>query len=461
MELPFRPPVKETACQRGKSRFRGERARAARAPVHLRDWRVPKAGREKVYLSRALTYIDAHNVDAGQRPRPPAAPPNRGGLTMPNPNAFVAAVTRINQPPAGQVTAEGLRTGAGGLSVEFEQGRTARLDPQDRRSAGFGRVLEVLRRASLPAYVETDDAGVVTRLLIPVLATVAAITEEADGVSVELEVSHARHVLRRSNPDYDELLGALRRAREGRDTVAVAETEAHEIIDVRPYRRPFEPALGEARRGWWSYWFWPWNWLRWLYCLIFCCRGCVSAQRAQEMFDLCAAQTCDPTTVPPPCIPFLYPDDGCWGRAHEMCRLMIAAGASPRKVWIYRAPPALLHVDTKNNPDCFVKWTWHVAPTLCVRARRPFPFLFCRSVTRVIDPSLFTTPVSEATWKGVQNDPAAQLVPTDASIFYRSSGGSTQTDPTYAQTNQVLDTYRAALLLRSTQVGPPPYANCP
>ena len=62
-------------------------------------------------------------------------------------------------------------------------------------------------------------------------------------------------------------------------------------------------------------------------------------------------------------ISWLYPDDGCWGRAHEMCRLMINAGAHPRKVWIY----GKLHTLTKNNPNCFVNWGWHVAPTLCVR----------------------------------------------------------------------------------------------
>lgn len=378
---------------------------------------------------------------------------------MPNPNAFVAAVTRI-QPPE-RATAEGLKTEGGGISVGFENERAARLDPQDRRSAGFARVLEVLRRSSLPAYVETDDAGVVTRLLVPVVATVAAITEEGDGVSVELEISHARHVLRRSNPDFGELLGTLRAAQQSRETVAVTEDDAKEIIDVRPYRRPFESGLREARRDWWGCWYWPWNWLRCLLCLIFCCRRCVSSKRAQELFDLVAAETCDPTTVPPPCIPFLYPDDGCWGRAHEMCRLMIADGASPRKVWIYSTWPARLHVDTRNNPNCFVEWGWHVAPTLCVRVRRRLPFYLCRTRTMVIDPSLFTTPVSEATWKGVQGDPAAQLVPTDASIFYRSSGGFTQTDPAYTETAIVLDTYRAQLLLRSTQVGPPPYANCP
>lgn len=81
---------------------------------------------------------------------------------------------------------------------------------------------------------------------------------------------------------------------------------------------------------------------------------------------------------------------------------------------------------------------------------------------QVVDPSLFQNPVPEAQWKQVQSDPAATLAQTDASVFYRSPTGATQTDPTYAQTAQVLATYRLQLRLRSTgPAGPPPYHNCP
>ncbi len=98
-------------------------------------------------------------------------------------------------------------------------------------------------------------------------------------------------------------------------------------------------------------------------------------------------------------------------------------------------------------------WGWHVAPTLCVRGP-----IFFQSQPMVIDPSLFTTPVSESTWKGVQGDPSATLTGTDASIFYVWGN---VTDPTYAQTNTVLAFYRLQLQNRSIQLGPPPYANCP
>ena len=378
---------------------------------------------------------------------------------MPNPNAFVATVARINAPT--EPTPEEV---ARGLSIEFENERTARLDPADRRSRAYAEMLEEMRRARLPVYIEVNDEGVMTRLLIPLVVKVSDITlgEEADAL-VELEISHGRHVVSRAGPDYELLLASLREARERGSWVAVIETDDHEIIDVRPYSPPFEPERrAPERRGWLSrFWCWLWRWPCRLFCCIFWCGRCVSAHRAQELFDLVATQTCDPTTVPPPCIPFLYPDDGCWGRASEMCRLMIAAGAAPRKVWIYASYDTSLFVNTRNNPNCHVSWAWHVAPTLCVRVRRRY-FFFCRIEERVIDPALFTTPVSEATWKGVQTDPGATLVGSDASIFYRAKNGSTQTDPTYTQTAAVLVTYRQQLRNRSLgPAGPPPYVNCP
>ena len=174
--------------------------------------------------------------------------------------------------------------------------------------------------------------------------------------------------------------------------------------------------------------------------------------KAQQVFDAMAATSCDPLTVPVPCIPFLYPDDGCWARAHEMCRLMINLGLSPRKVWIDRSTGYWLHVNTKNNPLCYVEWGWHVAPTLCVRSPK-----FFQTQRMVIDPSLFTTPVSEATWKGVQGDPNATLTHTGADQFWHGGG----TDPTYSASNAILAQYRLALQNRANQVGPPPYANCP
>jgi hypothetical protein len=133
-----------------------------------------------------------------------------------------------------------------------------------------------------------------------------------------------------------------------------------------------------------------------------------------------------------------------------MCRLMIANGADPEKVWIY----GNLRVSTQNNPSCAVYWGWHVAPTLQVSTGGGVG-------TYVIDPSLFPGPVTQATWASVQGDPSALLVPSSASVFYRNRDGSVvQTDPTYSSTNGVLTDYRNALKLRCANSGPPPYFAC-
>jgi hypothetical protein len=130
-----------------------------------------------------------------------------------------------------------------------------------------------------------------------------------------------------------------------------------------------------------------------------------------------------------------------------MCRLMIADGAQPEKVWI----EGNLNVNSRNKPNCLVQWGWLVAPTLQV-------VINGSPQTYVIDPSLFDDPVPLATWKGVQGDPNATLTPSSANIFYY---WGSQTDPTYSKTNQVLADHRNFLKLRSAGAdGPPPYTNC-
>jgi hypothetical protein len=359
---------------------------------------------------------------------------------MPNPNAIVAGVSRID-PPIQRPTAEFLNNAPpAGVVVHFDDGRIARLDPGDPRSTTYAEVLDELRRMIVSAYVEVNPANnAITRLLVPLVVRVTDILPTPSGdMEVELEISHARHILKRTNPDYDELIQTLQTARAQSVTLSVTETENdHEIIDVRPAPNPTTPAVQAVATT-------P------PASLSFALPA-VTPQTAQQMFVLVSNQTCDPVAVPPPCIPFLFPDDGCWGRAHQMCRLMSAAGEQSGKVWIY----GRLQVNTRNNPTCQVNWGWHVVPTLQVNTGAGVQL-------QVIDPALFTGPVPEGTWKGVQGDPSATLALTDSSVFYRSPAGAVQTDPTYAQTAQVLATYRLQLQLRSTSaVGPPPYHNCP
>ena len=359
---------------------------------------------------------------------------------MPNPNAVVASVVRVDRE-----------------SVELGNQRRVRLDPERREARGFGPILEGLRALRQPVYLEIDPAtSTITRVLIPVVAHVVGVRPGAEGLDVQLDNSHARHVLRQSAPDFGDFERELREAMRSGRVLIVTGDETHSIIDVRGFRPgpdgdlpplpPFpRPELPRPSLWWvifrWRWW--PWWWFK-----------CVSGARAQQIFDALAATTCNPLTVPPPCIPFMYPDDGCWGRAHEMCRLMVTMGEKPEKVWIEAVGP-LLKANTRNHPQCFVEWFWHVAPTLCVRR---FRFWFFWSQMMVMDPSLFTTPVTKATWKGAQQNPNATLTDTPWTYF-REWG---ETDPTNSKTNGVLADHRLKLQARSLlPAGPPPYANCP
>jgi hypothetical protein len=299
-------------------------------------------------------------------------------------------------------------------------------------------------------------------VLIPHVTRVANVRFGDDGVEVELDNSHGIHRIDPDASEAEEIEQALREALHDGRVVIVTEDDAHNIIDVRAFtpgpdgELPPLPPFPEQKPGRWP-WFiqllievWRWRWWPWWWCRF----GCVSSYRAQQVFDAMAATTCNPLTVPPPCIPFMFPDDGCWGRAHEMCRLMLDMGIYPSKVWI-NAVNGLLHANTRNNPNCYVEWFWHVAPVICVRRWSWWCFW---PVDMVIDPALFTTPVTKATWKNVQNNPAATLQDTDWTYF-RQSG---QTDSDFSQTAGVLATYRLKLQQRSLlPAGPPPYANCP
>ncbi|MGZ8284720.1 MAG: protein-glutamine glutaminase family protein [Allosphingosinicella sp.] len=365
---------------------------------------------------------------------------------MANPNAVVSHYVRRVQPGDESLAA---RRAA---EFELEGGRRVRLDPENPRSEGFARVLAGLAELRHPVYLEIDEATEgVSRLLVPKTGRVDSVREVDRGLEVLLEKSHARHLLSRESADFAALERTLRDAVAREAPLILTPDDALRIVDLRffepgpddgPVRHP-----AQARPSWldrlllWR--FWPWRWFYY---------RCLSPKQAQQIFDAMAVTTCNPLTVPPPCIPFLFPDDGCWARAHEMARLMIDLGPVPRKVWI----SGNLHTLTRNNPNCFVGWGWHVAPTLCVR-RRWLWFWWWWGTRMVIDPSMFTTPVTVAAWKAAQGDPAATLNHTDWTDYWFG-----QTDPTFTDTNYYLGVYRLALLNRSNGPdGPPPYANCP
>lgn len=103
-------------------------------------------------------------------------------------------------------------------------------------------------------------------------------------------------------------------------------------------------------------------------------------------------------------IPFEYPEDGCYARAHEMARLLESKGVIAGKAFI----EGDLRVETKNSPKGYVEWWYHVAPVVNVRVDGQLK-------AYVIDPSIFDRPVPAEEWYHIQTK--HQLGRTDATYY--------------------------------------------
>jgi IS5 family transposase len=156
-------------------------------------------------------------------------------------DAHVGLLQSLTRPE--EVRADRERVAGPSLTVTFADGRQAHLNLTDYRSRVWAQVLQNLYHAGQPAYVEIDpDSHLITLLLQPLRFTVAAIRKVDGGLEVDLNVSHGRHYLRRSNPNFENLREALENARKRGTPVLVTETlNEHEIIHI-------QPAVQAARR---------------------------------------------------------------------------------------------------------------------------------------------------------------------------------------------------------------------
>jgi hypothetical protein len=152
----------------------------------------------------------------------------------------------------------------------------------------------------------------------------------------------------------------------------------------------------------------------------------LTAAQAQALFDEMAGQTH---------IPFNWPADGCFARAHEMRRLMAEKGIEAHKYWNHASPGK--HLEVTGTSIGTVLWGWHVAPAVMVQGPHgPQPMM--------IDPSLFPGPVTPQEWAAKQGDPRSILQPADGETYKRNKEGSwSEEDTDYAKTREDLEYYRA------------------
>jgi len=116
--------------------------------------------------------------------------------------------------------------------------------------------------------------------------------------------------------------------------------------------------------------------------------GAVSLQTAIELFD----QLADMDDIA-----FGYAFDGCYARAHIMCRRMIDVDLTPSKAWSQEGLEKGSDLEVICEDGSKIKWGWHVAPTL------PVLLDDGKVIDMVFDPSLFDGPVSTEEWASIMN----------------------------------------------------------
>lgn len=306
---------------------------------------------------------------------------------------------------------------------------------------GVRYLVEQAADSGLPLWLNfSAENTALVDVRVPIEAQIAEIEEFDPGLLVHLVPSQLPRVLRHEHPEYSRLASELRIAATERSWITIMESDDHEIGDISgPFvppvieeerrKRPFDERQSTAL----AFTFDP--------------ASAISMAQAVRLFNMVDSQSCLPASHPAGCIPFFYPDDGCWARAHEMCRLFGRAGVVSGKAWLY----GHLFVRTANNPNCQVSWQYHVAPLVLVQ----------QGGEHILDPSIFRQPVPLATWCSAQNDRAAQLARSDSSVYYRPQSGSpVQADPGYSDTVRNLAIYRLKLIERIAKVGAMPYAQC-
>lgn len=120
--------------------------------------------------------------------------------------------------------------------VRFSKDLKGVLDVAKPRDAVWFDVMRSLQAAGRPVYAELErDTGQIAQFLQPRQQPVGEIREAENGdYDVELKLSHAKHTLRRSHPQFKELLQRLHEAQRQGKLVWVTESlDSHEIVEVR------------------------------------------------------------------------------------------------------------------------------------------------------------------------------------------------------------------------------------
>jgi hypothetical protein len=304
------------------------------------------------------------------------------------------------------------------------------------------RTLETLERTGWPAHIEVGAGQTIARVRIPDVGLVLRMLPlEAGRFEVVLDRGEGRFLIDSStNKDDVALLHGLV---DRRVFVVIIRDEDGPIVDVQilpDYVGYDTPPYNDVPCG-------PE--------VLAATSILEDPQAVDRAFRVVKAADCQLPDPDVGCIPFLFAQSGCWARAHRMCELLAEQQPAivAAKVWLFGGS----RVETPNVRECRVEWSWHVAAFVRVRTKRG-------AEVRVLDPSMFPSPVTLRTWRNAQNNPKASLFYGQREIYLQTEickGRLEGMLPKGRETAVDLEIYRGMLTdICPGKAQPPPFSHC-
>lgn len=320
----------------------------------------------------------------------------------------IATVENIQSPPPnshGDLLAFGIDV-ANAKVVRLSSGESLLLDATTSRL--WIELLESDEFGSEPFYFEYEErTGIISELLTPTTDQIRSIETEAERKVLWFNKRPSPAFVLAQNPEHDKVLfDAMRAVEHARDVCIFIDPKSDEVFAILDVKKNRTFTLFDTA-----------NLLA-----VAAVTATVTQAQAEEIFQHVAAWICP--TVPTDdldCVPFNFPTDCCYARAHKICNYISSLNISCGKVWNY----GNLCVPTVNHPDGKVRWRYHVTAFIRVGA-----------IETAIDPSMFNGPVAIAQWITGQNDAQSVQERTNWQVYTRSQGGAFETiDPDLSRTN--------------------------
>ena len=173
-----------------------------------------------------------------------------------------------------------------------------------------------------------------------------------------------------------------------------------------------------------------------------CPSGALTEKEAQGIFDELRRNAK---------LPFNYPVDCCFSRAHAMCRIMESKGITCRKFWLFSGnwpvSPDLRPTNKAGKPIMFpddsgtrqpIIWMYHVAPIVKVVKNDG------TVEDRIIDPSLARKPITKDEWRRIQgNRQGSYSEESDSKAYFQNEKFHfREEDPDGSETRKQMENHR-------------------